>query len=175
MVEALVLLPLFTLIFAGLLTMHGLYETKFATMDEAREQVWDFAMNRNCQGAGEFSEETDGPSEILEGAKNDPMNEYGRGPANDSSGAGQGFIDDVSANESSAGKHWGSGIATVTRAHAGVDVFPARQVTSRRNVVCNEATTEETNVVDIVKYAWGLRDKFDFSQSDEVSVREPRK
>lgn len=51
-VEAAVVLPVFIVIFCGLVVIHRLYDAKFSAMTEARECAWAYA-NGGCESAPE--------------------------------------------------------------------------------------------------------------------------
>lgn len=138
MVEAVVAIPFFIIVFASMLYTAKLYGEKQRTLREAKQQAWSYAL-ANCEGSPGSStsrqQDTDGVG------TDEAVDKYA--PHTD----GAELLSD-----------WGTASATVkgtTVASGAIGGFEAKLSTTTR-VQCNEKP-RDGNVLGVLKFAWGLR------------------
>lgn len=135
MVEAVVSIPFLLLMFASIIYVNRLYETKMRVMRFAREAAWNYAMC-NCNDQGDPISSTCRPAEGASTTKGSA----GSGAA---SGYDAGKVTSVGSGPGGdlAGKDFGSSKSTL-QAELKSDAFLgkfSKKVTSRTIVMCNEA------------------------------------
>jgi hypothetical protein len=135
MVEAVVAIPFFLLIFAGILFVGNLYQSKLTVMRMAKESAWNYAMC-NCGEAG------DGLSSRCQTADGPPPGSGGSDSASPS-GFDPGSISKVGSGPGGglASKSFGSSQASLEQSVT-ADGFLggySKKMSSRTKVMCNEA------------------------------------
>lgn len=135
MVEGLVAIPFLLLMFASILYVNRLYETKMRVMRFAREAAWNYAMC-SCGASGDPIATTCRPAE---GASSGSGSPSGGAPVGYDSGkvtsVGGGPGGDLAAKDFGSSK---SVLEATIKADAFLGKF-AKKVTSKTIVMCNEA------------------------------------
>jgi Flp pilus assembly protein TadG len=144
MVEALVAIPFFIVIFVSILYIGHLYGEKQRTLREAKQGAWSYALN-NCEGGSNATEQTDdNPQEALDS----------QGASSDS-----GDIDKYapSSGGSSFLKSWGTAVYTVKGTVVADGLLGGFQnsLSTTDRVQCNEKP-EDGTVDGVLKYGWSL-------------------
>lgn len=146
LVEAVVIVPFFIIIFASMIFVGQLYGEKQRTIREAKQNAWVYAMG-NCQGSmSDVSSETDG----------DPMGQLQSSDPNVDPGQTQQF----SGSDPGMAKlqqDMGTAVATSTgkvTASKGIGGFTNSLSTTTR-VQCNEPPIDG-NLFGVFKFAWNL-------------------
>jgi Flp pilus assembly protein TadG len=150
LVEAVVIIPFFIIIFASMIFVGQLYGEKQRTLREAKQNAWVYAMG-NCQGStSDVSSESDG----------DPMNQLQNNDPNVDPNQTQQF----SGSDPGMAKlqqDMGTAVATSTgtvTASKGIGGFSNKLSTTTR-VQCNEAPIDG-NLFGVFKFAWNLFKKW---------------
>jgi hypothetical protein len=135
MVEAVVAIPFFLLMFAAILYVNRLYETKMRVMRFAREAAWNYAMC-NCNEQGDPITSTCRPAEGASTSK-------GSAGASSPSGYDPSKVTSVGGGPggSLAGKDFGSS-KSLLESTLRADVFLGnfeKKISSKTIVMCNEA------------------------------------
>jgi hypothetical protein len=135
MVEAVVAIPFFLLMFAGILFVGNLYQTKMTVMRQAKESAWNYAMC-NCGESG------DGMSTKCQPADGPAAGSGGSDTASPT-GYDPGSISKVGSGPSGelASKSFGSSKASMEQSVT-ADGFLggfSKKMSSQTKVMCNEA------------------------------------
>lgn len=146
LVEAVVIIPFFIIIFASMIFVGQLYGEKQRTIREAKQNAWVYAMG-NCQGSmDDVSSETDGsPMSQVQNA--DPN--VNPDPTQQFSGSDPGMA--------KLQQDMGTAVATSTgsvTASKGIGGFTNNLSTTTR-VQCNEPPIDG-NLFGVFKFAWNL-------------------
>ena len=152
MVEALVVIPLFLVVFALLLFVGNLYGQKQKTLRDARQRAWSYAMH-DCQGTepdvtqqgGGTGSLTDLQGQLGPGAPTIDPNQYNGDPTGGQSLTGGGGVS-VATSKSQA------------QAGGLVGGF-SQSVQTTTRVTCNEAI-HDGNPVGMISYAFDLLRQF---------------
>ena len=142
MVEAVVAIPLFLIVFACMLYVGKLYSEQQRTLREAKQQAWTFALG-NCQGgSGAAQPDGDAASQLdSKGAGLPPSAQKYGGKANG---------DQLMQN-------WGTAVATVQGSVASGDFLGwTHQVSTTTRMQCNEKP-QSGDVGGVLSYGWSLR------------------
>jgi len=134
--EAVVAIPFFLIIFAGILFVGNLYQTKMSVMRMAKESAWDYAMC-NC------GENGDSPSTRCQSPEGTAAGSGGSDSAAAPSGYEPSTITGVGSGPSSdlASKSFGSSQASMSQSIT-ADGFLggySKTMSSQTKVMCNEA------------------------------------
>jgi len=137
MVEALVTIPFFIVIFASMMYIGHLYGEKQKTLRLAKQYAWTYAMN-NCSGSsGDISQESSGSAE-----------DFGLGGTDDFKGQGG----DVSMT-----KDLGVAVSTVKGKATASKIIGGKtsNLSTTTKVQCNE-TPVNGDLMGVFKYGWKL-------------------
>jgi len=142
MVEAVVAIPFFIIIFASMLYVGKLYAQKQRTLREAKQQAWTYALN-NCEGsAGNATKQSGGnPMQNL--------NSQGAGMPS----KGSGYVS--SSGGSSLTKDWGTATATV-KATVVADKLAGgmtNKLSTTTRMQCNEKPAKDS-ILGVLKAGW---------------------
>ena len=146
LVEAVVVIPFFIIIFASMIFIGQLYGEKQRTMREAKQNVWVYAMS-NCEGSmSNVSSESDG----------DPASQMNSQDPNVNTNPTQQFSGS-SAGMAKLDQDMGTASSTVTgavTASKGIGGFTNKLSTTTR-MQCNEAPIDG-DLFGVFKFAWNL-------------------
>lgn len=144
MVEAVVAIPFFIIIFVSMLYVGNLYAEKQRTLREAKQQSWAYALN-NCEGnSGNATKQGEG----------DPMGEL------NSQGGGvspQGQKYSSAAGGGELTQNWGTASVTV-KADVTADKLlggMTHRLSTTTRMQCNEKP-QDGNVSGVLHMAWNL-------------------
>jgi hypothetical protein len=145
MVEALVAIPFFIIIFASMVYIVRLYGEKQRTVRMAKEYAWTYAM-KNCEGDPGKAEQG-ASSSPLDDAKSSDSNVDTKdlGTYNGASGA------DIFSRQSGSSKATVKGSVTASKAIGGY----TNQLSTTTKVQCNEAP-KDGDLKGVLGYAWSL-------------------
>jgi len=159
MVEAVVVIPFFIIIFASIVFVGKLYTSKLRVMRLSKESAWNFAIS-NCGNRGDpltssmaksSSAPTAEPGAHEESPSFDDYSEPDQ-PASD----GQSEAQDLGGDKGQlASQDFESSVATM-KANVSADAViggMSKTVTSRTRVICNEAPFDG-NLAGFVKSGW---------------------
>ena len=144
MVEAVVAIPFFIIIFVSMLYVGKLYAQKQRTLREAKQQSWTYALN-NCEGsAGNATTQSEGnPMQNL-GSQGANMPSGGNGQVNASGGGG-------------LTKNWGTATATVKATVVADKLIGGmtNDLSTTTRIQCNEKPAEGS-ISDVLHSAWSM-------------------
>ncbi len=141
MVEAVVAIPFFIIIFASILYVGKLYAQKQRTLREAKQQAWTYALN-NCEGGGGASKQPDGNP--VSG-----LNSQGAGL-----GKGAGSYVPASGGESLT-TDWGTATATVKGTVVADNLIGGytNKLSTTTRMQCNEKPADDS-ILGVLKAGW---------------------
>ena len=136
MVEALVTIPFFIIIFASMLYVGRLYGEKQRTLRQAKEYAWTFAMS-NCSGSAQNAGM---------GSSGNPGNGIDLGEANNYKGVG---------GDQSLSKDFGTSTATVQAKVTASNLIGGKtnNLSTTTRVQCNEEPIDG-DLLGVLRFAW---------------------
>ncbi len=141
MVEAVVAIPFFIIIFVSMIYVGKLYAKKQRTLREAKQQAWTYALN-NCEGsAGNATKESGG---------NPIQNLNNKGV-----GMGQGGNYKGASGGGSLATDWGTATATVKATVVADNLIGGftRKLSTTTRMQCNEKPAEDS-ILGVLKAGW---------------------
>jgi len=136
MVEALVVIPFFIVIFVSMLYVGRLYAEKQRTLRQAKEYAWAYAMS-NCSGS---------TANVTQENNGNPGNEIDMGEAENYKGVG---------GDKSLSKDFGTSTSTVKGKVTASKLIGGKtsNLSTTTKVQCNEEAIDG-NIIGVLKFAW---------------------
>lgn len=150
LVEALVVIPTLTLLWAALVFVASVYGKKLATRAEARAAVWTYALN-SCEGGSGQRVAGDGAS--LDQVTADPESVQGAGLSGE---AGDFAGEARSQTDLEFGDSWGVAQASSERPGNSLFSFSSGSVSTTLKVQCDEKP-RGADPVSVLTFLWDLR------------------